>query len=61
MLFRFINTPAIWQAFINNILLEYLDIYIIAYLDNILVYSGIEEEHVEYIIKILIIIKNANL
>ena len=57
MPFRLINAPVIWQAFINNILQEYLNIFTIIYLDNILVYSGTEEEHIGYIIKVLIAIK----
>ena len=32
-----------------------------AYLDNILVYSGTEEEHIGYIIKILTAMKKADL
>ena len=46
MPFRFTNASATWQVFINNVLREYLDIFIITYLDNILVYSGTEEEHI---------------
>ena len=61
MSFRLINAPITWQVFINDILREYLDMFIIIYLDNILVYSGMEEEHVGYIIKILIIIEKADL
>ena len=57
MPFRLINAPVIWQAFINNILQEYLNIFTIIYLDNILVYSGTEEEHIGYIIKVLIVIE----
>ena len=38
MFFGLINAPATFQAFINNILREYLDIFIIMYLDNILIY-----------------------
>ena len=61
MPFRLINAPAIWQIFINNIFQEYLDIFIIIYLDNILVYSGTEEEHIKYIIKIPTAMEKANL
>jgi hypothetical protein len=52
MSFRLINAPATWQAFINNIFREYLDVFIIIYLDDILIFSKTEEEHKEYIKKI---------
>ena len=39
---------------INNALLEYLDIFITAYLDNIVVYTNrILEEYIEHVKKIL--------
>jgi HD-GYP domain-containing protein (c-di-GMP phosphodiesterase class II) len=53
MPFRLINAPAIWQAFINNVLREYLDVFIIIYLDDILIFSKTEEEYKRYIKKIL--------
>ena len=34
------NTPATFQAVINNVLYKYIDIFIIIYLNNILVYSS---------------------
>ena len=38
----------------TRVLHEYLDIFVIAYLDNILVYSkGTLEEHIEHIEKVL--------
>ena len=49
MSFRLTNAPATFQAFINNILRKYLDIFIIIYLNNILIYSQIKEEHKQYI------------
>ena len=60
MSFGLINTPIIWQVFINNVLREYLNIFIIIYLDDILVYSGMEEEYMGYIIKILIAMEKAD-
>jgi hypothetical protein len=39
MLFGLTNALAIFQELINNVLRTYLDIFIIVYLDNILVYS----------------------
>jgi hypothetical protein len=39
MLFKLINTPATFQSLVNNTLKGYLDIFYIAYLDHILIYS----------------------
>jgi hypothetical protein len=49
MLFRLTNAPATCQALINNILQEYLDIFIIAYLDNILIFSKSKVKHIDHI------------
>ena len=49
MLFRLTNAPATCQALINNILRAHLDITVIAYLDNILIYSGNKEDYIKYI------------
>jgi hypothetical protein len=49
MLFRLTNAPATYQALVNNILREHLNIFIIAYLDNILIYLQSKEEHRKYI------------
>ena len=54
MLIGLTNAPAIFQSIINRALHEYLDIFIIAYLDDVLVYSrGTLQEHVEYVKKVL--------
>ena len=39
ILFGLINAPVTCQTLINNTLAEYLDIYVVIYLDNILIYS----------------------
>ena len=47
------NTPATFQAVVNNALQEYLDVFVTAYLDNLLVYTtGTLKEHQEYIKKV---------
>ena len=38
MLFSFSNTLAIFQGYVNKILAEKLDIFVIVYLDDILIY-----------------------
>jgi hypothetical protein len=45
MQFRLINTLAIFQKRINSVLGEYLDKFIIAYLNNIIIYFNSKEEH----------------
>ena len=40
---------AIFQKRINSILGEHLDEFIMAYLDNIIIYSNSKEEHFKYI------------
>ena len=47
------NAPATFQSLINRALHEYLDIFIIAYLDDVLVYSRTLEEYIEHIKKVL--------
>ncbi len=39
MSFGFSNVPASFQGYINKILAEKLDIFIVVYLDNILIYT----------------------
>ena len=49
MQFKLINTPAIFQKRINSVLGEHLDKFIIAYLNNIIIYFNNKEEHFKYI------------
>ena len=46
MPFRLTNAPASMQRLINDALYEYLDIFTIVYLDDILVYLANIDEHV---------------
>ena len=49
MQFRLINILAIFQKRINSILGKYLNKFIMAYLNNIIIYSNSKEEHFKYI------------
>src|SRR5436309_15927592 len=53
MLMGLTNTPASFQALINNILCPYLDDFCVAYLDNILIYSKSQEDHDKHVKLIL--------
>ena len=53
MLFGLINAPAIYQILINNTLAGCLDIYAVAYLDNILIYSRNWKDHRRHVKDIL--------
>ena len=53
MQFRLINVLAIFQKRINSVLGEYLNKFIIAYLNNIIIYSNSEEEYFQYIKQVL--------
>ena len=39
MLFGLSNTPATFKRYVNKILAEKLDIFVVIYLDNILIYT----------------------
>ena len=53
MLFRLTNAPASFKRFIKEVLHKYLHLFVIVYLDDILIFSITLEEHVEYISKVL--------
>ena len=61
MLFRLTNIPTIFQQIINNILRKYLDIFIIYYLNDILIFLDNKEEHTEHIHKVLQTLQDAKL
>ena len=61
MLFGLTNASTICQALINHVLREYLDICCVVYLDDILIYSISEEEHIKNIQNILRYLANFNL
>jgi len=53
MPFGLVNTPTIFQAMMNKILREFLHHGVVVYLDDILIYSESEEEHIELVKKVL--------
>ena len=62
MPFRLSNTPASFQGYINKILAEKLDIFVIVYLDNILIYTKDQGQgHVEAVHWVLEILRKKSL
>ena len=61
MPFGLTNAPATFQRFINDILIEHLDDFYSAYLDDILIYSETPEEHEIHVKKIMAILQANNL
>lgn len=61
MPFGLCNAPSTFQNYINNLFRKYLDYFVTAYLDNILIFSDIEFEHIEQILKVLRCLKERDL
>ncbi|MBW0506122.1 hypothetical protein O181_045837 [Austropuccinia psidii MF-1] len=49
MPFRLTNAPASFQNLVNNIFNDLLDVYVVVYLDEIMVFSKSEEEYVTHV------------
>ncbi|MBW0499947.1 hypothetical protein O181_039662 [Austropuccinia psidii MF-1] len=49
MPFGLTNAPASFQNLVNDIFYDRLDVYVVAYLDDIMVFSKSEEEHVTHV------------
>ncbi|MBW0539913.1 hypothetical protein O181_079628 [Austropuccinia psidii MF-1] len=55
------NAPASFQNLVNDIFYYLLDIYVVAYLDDIMVFSRSEEEHVTHVSTVLARLRANNL
>jgi len=53
MSFELVNASAIFQAYINQTLTERMNFICVVYLNDILIYSQLKEEHKHHVCKIL--------
>lgn len=61
MPFGLTNAPANFQSYINYALREHLDIFVVVYLDDIVVYSRNEEDHISHVQRVLTDLRDAGL
>jgi hypothetical protein len=53
MSFGLMNVPAYFMYMMNNVFMDYLDKFVVVFIDDILVYSQNEQEHEEHLRKVL--------
>ena len=58
MLFGLINAPATFMYLMNRVFKQYLDLFVIIFIDDILIYSRSEEEHASHLRVVLQTLKD---
>ena len=49
MPFGLTNTSAVFQTLVNDILRDYINLFVVVYLDDILVFSRTPQEHTAHV------------
>jgi hypothetical protein len=53
MPFGLTNAPSVFQALMNDVFREFLDDFIMVYLNDIIIYSNSEGEHLQHVETVL--------
>jgi hypothetical protein len=53
MSFGLTNVPTYFMYLMNNVFMDYLDKFVVVFIDDILIYSQNEQEHEEHLRKVL--------
>jgi hypothetical protein len=53
MSFGLTNAPAYFMYLMNSVFMDYLDKFVVVFIDDILIYSQNEQEHEEHLRKVL--------
>jgi hypothetical protein len=53
MSFGLTNAPAFFMNIMNSVFMDYLDNFMVVFIDDILIYSQSEEEHVDHLKMVL--------
>jgi hypothetical protein len=61
MFFELINESSIFQNFMNDVLMNYFYEFVIAYLNDIIVYNNNKKEHIQHVRKILQRLRKTNI
>jgi hypothetical protein len=61
MLFEFTNVLTMCQKIINNVLRQYLNRFVIAYLNDIIIYLNTLKKYINYVFKVLECLNKKNL
>lgn len=56
-----INAPATFMSFINGVFKAFLDLFVIVFIDEILVYSKSKKEHADHLHIVLGVLRKHNL
>jgi len=61
MPFGVTNAPAMFMDYMNRIFRPFLDMFVVVFIDNILIYSRTQEEHAEHLRLMLGILREKQL